>query len=307
MMTAIEMTTAIDRCAVRRARHELCQAWRSTLIAKGAIEVTTPILNAYPDIAPVRQFTTTHPTSGRSACLRIAPTEHLKRLLADGEERVFEFSQNFRDDLGDATHLPEFMSLEFMAAGSTCAEMEALATELIGVALAALLPISSSAAPPWARAFMEEGRVRRVSISTLLSERAEQIPVDELDKIVESRAAAVGGVVFMGDFPQALGGPALAHAGLPGFKQRTELFVDGLEIANMSSTLTDSALLRDWHRAGIERKAALGIQPNQPDTDLLQAADQGIPESAVIGIGIERMLQASLGLENISQGSTNQY
>lgn len=299
------MPESIDRRILRRARHELCQAWRSTLIMNGAIEVTTPILNTYPDIAPVRQFTTSHPTTGTSACLRIAPTEHLKRLLADGESRVFEFAQNFRDDPRDATHLPEFMSLEYMATEDSCSSMEELAVELLAVAVAALERVSPSPAP-WALDF-HANRVQRVSIATLLTDRYDQLSVDELDQLVGDHAAALGGVVLMGDFPEPLGGPAVGHAELPGFKNRTEMFVNGLEIANMSSTLTDTTLLMAWHLAGLERKDALGIHPNERDIALIAAAERGIPNSAVIGIGVERVLQAYFGLENMSREFYNGY
>lgn len=299
------MPTSIDRRILRRARHELCQAWRSTLVAKGAIEVTTPILNSYPDIAPVRQFRTSHPTTGTSACLRIAPTEHLKRLLADGESRVFEFAQNFRDDPRDATHLPEFMSLEYMAADDSCSSMEELAIELLLSAVTALEPVVPSAAP-WALGFRAT-QVQRVSISNLLTAPDDQRSVEQLDQLVGDHAAALGGVVLMGDFPESLGGPAVGHGELPGFKQRTEMFVNGLEVANMSSTLTDPTLLKAWHHAGLKLKDALGIQPNEQDIALIAAAERGIPNSAVIGVGIERVLQAYFGLENISQEFYNGY
>ncbi len=296
----------IDRRTLRRARHQLCQAWRSVLVAKGALEVATPILHAYPDIAPVRQFMTMHPTSSERFFLRIAPTEKLKALLADGEEQVFEFARNFRDDPRDCTHLPEFTSLEYMAVGATCEDMEELAVELCKAAVYALGSLSQAPAPAWARA-VARGEVTRVPIVTQIhawnSAASASSTEDEhalLDRMISAHAASTGGVVLMSGFPEWLGGPAASYADLPGFKQRTEMFVNGLEIANMSSTLTDAALLGAWHDAGLTLKRKLGIEPNERDIALFDAVQRGIPPSAVIGIGVERVLQAYFNLENIA-------
>lgn len=68
----------------------------------------------------------------------------------------------------------------------------------------------------------------------------------------------------------------------------------------MSSTLTDPELLATWHEAALAHKAVLGVAPNERDAWLFDAAARGIPESAVIGLGIERFLQAYFGLENMS-------
>lgn len=289
----------IDRRTLRRARHVLCQAWRAHLINARAIEVTTPVLHSYPDIAPVRQFMTTHPTTGDRAYLRIAPTEHLKRLLADGEERVFEFAPNFRNEVLDSTHLAEFMSLEYMAVDATCADMETMAIELCRAGTAALADLTPSEPPKWVRQ-VDEGRCARISIADLPGTGWDGMDVDAVDRAVSEHAQVTGGLVLMGDFPEELGGPASAHPDRPGFKQRTEIYVDGLEIANMSSTLTDSELLGAWHDAGLGRKAALGIEPNERDLALFEAVTRGIPTSAVIGMGIERFLQAYFGLEDMS-------
>ena len=298
--------STVDRRTLRRARHALGQTWRTHLIRAGAIEVTTPVLHRYPDIAPIRQFVTTHPTTGEQACLRIAPTEHLKRLLADGEQQIFEFASNFRDDIRDCTHLSEFMSLEYMVVNGTCSGMENLAIELCSAATAALAELASDGPPAWADA-LAAGTFTRISIADLPSIDVDQLNLDAIDRAVTEHARVTGGVVLMGDFPRALGGPAASHADKPGFKQRTELYIDGLEIANMSSTLTDPISLRAWHDAGLRHKAELSIYPNERDIALFEAVTRGIPPSAVIGLGVERFLQAYFSLENMSQEFYNGY
>ncbi len=87
---------------------------RYMLIEQNYVEVRTPIMYSYPDIAPIEQFYSYFPTQKEKLYMRIAPTECLKRLIFEGMDSIFEFSVNFRPDEIDASHLPEFVSLEIM-------------------------------------------------------------------------------------------------------------------------------------------------------------------------------------------------
>lgn len=308
-----------------RVRNNLCQKWREYLLDSYAVEVATPILHTRPDIAPVHQFTTVHPTTEELRYLRIAPTEHLKRLLAAGEERVFEFSTNFRDDLPDETHLPEFTSLEVMARDTSCADMEQVAIDLCALAVDVVRRAEvATGLPLWVQQWGEREVVRieladelferygvqptwleqRAMVARLLGDLGQ--PVDPetmlprlLDQLVTAIAQRHSGVVLISGFPEQLGGPAAPHERHYGFKQRAELFINGLEVANMSSNLTDGHALRRWHEHGVRIKNDLGITANCFDDELLQELDGSLPRSAVIGIGVERMLQATLNLPDI--------
>lgn len=308
-----------------RVRNDLCQKWREFLLDGYAVEVKTPILHPRPDIAPVHQFVTTHPTTERRAYLRIAPTEYLKRLIAAGEERVFEFATNFRDDVPDKTHLPEFTSLEVMAKNATCADMERCATDLCELAVEVVRRYHpTDAQPMWVQQW-EERRVRRLELADelqgrfgvtsawleqppklvqLLADLGEPAEPDIslstlMDRLVTALAHRTSGAVLICGFPDYLGGPAAPHARRLGFKQRSELFVDGLEVANMSTNLTDGRALRQWHKRGVQLKTELGITTNSLDEELLAALDDSLPPSAVLGIGVERTLQAALNLPDI--------
>jgi lysyl-tRNA synthetase class II len=315
--------TTFAPIALTRVRNDLCQKWREYLLDGYAVEVATPILHARPDIAPVRQFTTIHPTTGEITYLRIAPTEYLKRLLAAGQDRVFEFSTNFRDDVPDETHLPEFTSLEVMTLDTTCADMEHAAIDLCALAVEVALR-SNAALPKWVQEW-EHRQVRRIELADELNERfgvtatrLEQPAMlanllDDLgeavdptvtlpallDQLVTAIAQRQNGAVLICGFPEKLGGPAAPHLARFGFKQRSELFIDGLEVANMSTNLTESQVLRQWHENGVQLKTELGITTNDMDHDLLAALDGNLPPSAVLGIGVERMLQAALNLPDI--------
>jgi lysyl-tRNA synthetase class II len=315
--------TTFAPIALTRVRNDFCQKWREYLLDGYAVEVATPILHARPDIAPVRQFTTMHPTTGELAYLRIAPTEYLKRLLAAGQDRVFEFSTNFRDDVPDETHLPEFTSLEVMALDTTCADMEHAAIDLCALAVE-VAQRSNAVLPKWVKEW-ENHHVQRIELADELSERfgvtatwleqpamlasllgdlgeaadpSATLPA-LLDQLVTAIAQRQSGAVLICGFPEQLGGPAAPHLARFGFKQRSELFIDGLEVANMSTNLTDSQALRQWHENGVQLKTKLGITTNDMDHDLLAALDGNLPPSAVLGIGVERMLQAALNLPDI--------
>ncbi len=317
--------TTFAPMALTRVRNDLCQKWREYLLDGCAVEVATPILHVWPDIAPVRQFTTMHPTTGEPAYLRIAPTEYLKRLLAAGQDRVFEFSTNFRDDVPDETHLPEFTSLEVMARDATCADMEHTTIDLCGLAVEVVQRASApTALPRWVQQW-EQRQAERIDLANELSERfgvssrcLEQPAVLThilgdlgeaadpsaalpalLDQLVTAIARSRNGAVLICGFPERLGGPAAPHPTHFGFKQRSEFFIDGLEIANMSSNLTDGRALKRWHENGVQVKTELGIATNYMDDDLLAALDGNLPPSAVLGIGIERTLQAALHLPDI--------
>lgn len=317
--------TTFAPLTLTRVRNDLCQKWREYLLDGYAVEVVTQILHPRPDIAPVRQFTTSHPTTGELVYLRIAPTEYLKRLVASGHERVFEFSTNFRDDVPDETHLPEFTSLEVMASGTTCADMEHVAVDLcthaVEVARRANAPTTL---PLWVHRW-DDQQVTRIELTDamnghfgigptwleqpamlvrLLADLGEEadpaasVP-SLLDQLVSAIAQRHSGAVLICGFPESLGGPAAPHPSHYGYKQRSELFIDGLEVANMSSNLVDGQALRQWHMSAVQMKTDLGIATNDLDDDLLSALDGNLAPSAVLGIGVERILQTALNLPDI--------
>jgi lysyl-tRNA synthetase class II len=319
MAAASGMSSTLPATLIVEAREAMCAALRERLRGHGAREVATPVLGEFSDIAPVSQFVASHPRLGR-ACLRIAPTEHLKRLLVAGLPAVFELSVNFRGDWPDATHLTEFTSLEAMFSQAGCAEMRRLTRELVEVAAAAVEPYrvapSVLAAPlewralPLAEALQDAQGIDRDEMHVparvlelhrrLLPNRPRRDVAGAMEDIVESLVGDMPGAVFITDFPVYLGGPARACPHDPRFKERSELFVGGVELANMSSSLTDFEALADWHRRGVALKEGLGIEPNAVDAPLL-ADLRRLPPSAVTGIGVERLLAMALGVADIRQ------
>ncbi len=105
---------------------------------------------------------------------------------------------------------------------------------------------------------------------------------------------------FLTEFPNSLGGPAKPINGRPQLKQRCEAFIGGLEIANMSSHLNDMVQLRDWHNQTLAQKQS--IMPNAAaviDESLFDFLGRGFPDSAIVGIGIDRLSMLATNSESI--------
>jgi lysyl-tRNA synthetase class 2 len=259
------------------------------------------------------QFRAAHPAFEGEWLLRIAPTESLKRLVALGLPAVFELSVNFRGDAADPTHLPEFASLEVMQIGADCAAMRALTVELLRTAFEAVrLHAECYVEVPDVREITVDELLTATNLSTSVARDDHGRLVDAstgrpltsgaLDGLVGEAVTAHPGLICVTEFPWTLGGPAALCSHDPMVKERCELFLDGVEMANMSSTLTDPAALRRWHEDGVAAKTALGIFPNRLDERLLEDLAR-LPASAVTGIGIERVLTYALGLDDIRKVS----
>lgn len=291
----------------------MLRALRGDLARRNFVEVSTPALCSTPDVATMAQFRAEHPALSESWLLRIAPTENLKRLIALGLPTIFEVSTNFRGDPPDNTHLSEFTALEVMCAHANCREMQGLTVDLLRVALEAVAPFSTSP--------VRLGSVREVRTAALLEGDDLSVRVsrdddgalrdagtghlltpEQIDALVSEGVAHLPGPVFVTEFPWTLGGPATPCTHDGSVKERAELFVDGVEIANMSSTLFEPSRLRLWHEEGVVAKAKLGIEPNYLDEGLLKALAD-LPPSAVTGFGVERVLALGLGLPDIRQVS----
>jgi lysyl-tRNA synthetase class 2 len=322
-------TNGLSVSAILTARSLMCDALRRKLFEDGGIEVATPILHAYPDIAPVYQFVTQHPLSKDTSCLRIAPTEFLKRLLVEGVQCVFEFATNFRSDLPDTTHMPEFTSLEAMLCNRCCRDMQQLVQELCRQAIRVVTGntrLPRFQPPGTEKTYDLDVEWPVVSLRHFLytdygfdpddlfkPERVielyrdlidNSVSVDytsALDAIVEFIATSFDSPVFIAEYPYYLGGPAAPCKDDPRFKERTELFIGTLELANMSSNLIESEALKAWHETTMQIKNAAGISPNRLDIPLLEAVSRGLPLSAVFGIGIDRLLMVSLGVRDIQK------
>ena len=302
-------------------RASATSAIRRSFEQRGAVEVRTPVFSTCPDLAPIPQFVCQHPFSGAAYCLRIAPEEHLTRLIGLGVPAVYEIATNFRCETVDASHLIEFESIEALFSGTSLNEM----MNLMEAACRAVADAGTSATgitewklpketfpriqvPDWVESELgmspclltSNAGLREIATRTDCSNGPNQSMAQIMDDIIGAVARRMGGPVFVGIFPAFLGGPAAREPDRPEFISRYELYFDGLELGSAAQQLRD---VNDWrarYEHNMEMKRGRGIEPNFLNEELLTNIS-ALPDFAGLGLGFERLLALGLGLDDIRQ------
>jgi lysyl-tRNA synthetase class 2 len=300
-------------------RAKVISAIRRWLDAEGFIEVETPVLQPLYGGAAARPFTTHHNALDRTLYLRIATELYLKRLIVGGLERVYEIGKNFRNEGLSPKHNPEFTMLEFYEAYADYLDMAERAERLVayaGEAIAYEGPYDFS--PPWRRETLAGAVLDRTGVDILAARdrdalaaamRAQglAVPADDtwpqlVDELVSKHVEpTLIQPTFLLDYPVELSPLAKRHRSQPGLVERFEAFVGGMEIANAFTELNDP----DEQRRRFEQQRALasaGDEEAQPyDEAFVEALEQGMPPTAGIGIGIDRLVMAMTGQRSIRE------
>jgi lysyl-tRNA synthetase, class II len=307
---------------ILRAREAGLRAIRRVLSDAGALEVVTPIASTFPDLAPVRQLTARHPTNSAVFVLRIAPEEHLTRLIARGIPAVFEIATNFRAEVLDATHLIEFQSVEAIFAHGTPMTMRALAEEIcrsledevrsaVAVQGPRWCPLESFEVvhlPAWVHAKTGNPPDDIHSIDGLrcILARLDRTPsVDDVrrdslaDQVIGAVASHFTYPVFITSLPDYLGGPARPCPIHPGFLDRSELYVGGLELGSLADQVTELSVLRERYALNHSLRSERGIEPNVIHEPCLEDYALGLPPYCGLGLGIDRLLMLSLRADDV--------
>ncbi|MDA8163622.1 MAG: EF-P lysine aminoacylase EpmA [Desulfobacteraceae bacterium] len=284
-----------------RQRARLIQALRRFFIERGYLEVDTPV--RVPAPAPEAYII---PEPSGDWFLQTSPELCMKRLLAGGAERIFQICKCFRQAERGSRHLPEFTMLEWYRAGigyrelmPECEELFlALARELTGGDRLETSSGPVSLAAPWERLTVAEAFARHAPLSAeaaLAAGRFDELLVTQ----VEPRLG-LGRPTFLHDYPAALGALARLRPDDPAVAERFEIYVDGLELANGFSELTDPAEQRRRFAAERQRIEADGRRPG-PLPDKFLAALAAMPEAAGIALGVDRLLMLLAGAESIER------
>lgn len=305
-----------------QARARLMARIRQLLDDRGFIEIDTPVLYPYPEIAPMEQFKVLDPTSNRSYYLRVCPTEHLKRLMVAGFEKVYEFSRNFRPGNRSPKHSAEFTSLECSQLSVNYHSMMELTESIVSRVIseikeAAWVEFNGAkfdVSPPWQKVTVRDAIWEAARVDVLAVESLEELrrnvnqydlvdiqSIDQaIDRLVEVAVLpTLSRPTFLTEYPYELGGPAQPLRTNAKVKERCEAFIGTLEIANMSTHLNDLQKLREWHERTLEIKRSLGIGDAALDEPLFESLSYGLPESAVVGIGIDRLTMLATGASSI--------
>jgi lysyl-tRNA synthetase class 2 len=297
---------------------------RRFLEERGFLEVETPIFHPIPGGAHARPFVTHHNALDMDLYLRIAPELYLKRLVVGGFERVFELARVFRNEGLSPRHNPEFTMLELYQAYADYRDLMELMEELVAHLARALCGTTElvyagrplDLTPPWRRATMFELIKEHAGLEVDLG-----TPVDELRRIAgehgipveaswgpgklileiyeKTTESELWGPVFVCDYPKEVSPLARDHRDKPGLVERFEPIVAGRELGNAFSELIDPDEQRARFEDQARQKAAGDDEAMIVDEDYLRALEYGLPPTAGLGIGIDRLAMLLTGAEAI--------
>jgi len=298
-------------------------AIRAFLNERGGLEVDTPVLQQIPGGATARPFITHHNALDIPLYMRIANELYLKRLIVGGFEWVYEFSRNFRNEGMDRTHNPEFTILEFyvaykdylwmMETTEQLLEQTAMATNGSTSVLVGDKEINFKA--PYARVPIFEAIKTHTGydVSNMDEEglrevcKALHIPVDNsmgkgklIDEIFVIKCEHTYiQPTFITDYPVEMSPLTKKHRSKEGLVERFELMINGKEIANAYSELNDPIDQRNRFEEQVKLQERGDDEAMFIDYDFLRALEYGMPPTAGIGIGIERLAMLLTGQVSI--------
>ena len=289
------------------------------------IEVETPVLNSAASGASARPFITHHNTLDIDMYLRIATELHLKRCIVGGLERVYEIGRLFRNEGMDATHNPEFTTIEIYQAYTDYHGMMELCEDLFsrccmlvnGTTKIKYGEYDIDLTPPFARLSMNDA-VKKYANADFLGcatdeearELAKKIklPFDDktatkgkllalaFDEFVEDKLIQP---TFIIDYPVENSPLSKRKKGVSGITERFELFIAGHEYANAFSELNDPIDQRGRFVQQAMERAKGDDEAMMIDEDFCQALEYGMPPTGGIGIGIDRMVMLLTGETSI--------
>jgi len=298
-----------------RRRSRIVAEMRAWLLARGYLEVETPMLHTIPGGASAKPFVTHHNALDMDLYLRIAPELHLKRLVVGGlSDKVFEINRCFRNEGLSPRHNPEFTSLELYEAYADYSAMMSLTEQIVAhvaekAAGGLKLSYGGTAidlAPPWPRRGMAELVQEATGVDFLALDEAEakqalgKLHIEETGignwgQALEAAFAAkvedrLIQPVHVTGFPRDISPLAKAGRDDPRLVERFETYVYGWEIANAFSELNDPLDQRARFEAQMLARAAGDEEAQRLDEDYLLALEYGLPPCGGLGIGIDRLV-----------------
>lgn len=295
-------------------RSRIISTMRSILDEAGCLEVETPVLQPQYGGASARPFVTHHNTLDIPLYLRIAVELYLKRLIVGGFNGVYEISKNFRNEGMDKTHNPEFTLMEVYVCYKDYEWMmnfvenmiSKIAQKVFGTMEFQFGEHKINFTPPWKRVSMVDAIKEKTGIDVLTAS------FEDLKAAAKKYGADVAGgessgklidlifevtvqeeliqPTFVYEYPIETSPLAKKHRTKPGMVERFEGFVAGKEVCNAFSELNDPIDQRERFEEQVKAREKGDDEAQQMDEDFLRALEYGMPPTAGLGIGIDRLV-----------------
>jgi len=298
-----------------KVRSQAVTAIRQFLNQRGFIEVETPVLQPSAGGALARPFTTHHHTLDQDFYLRIALELHLKRLIVGGLDKVYEIGRIFRNEGVSTQHNPEFTMLETYEAYADYRDVMAMVEEMVswvsqqalGTAEAKYGNDTINFKPPWRRITLRDAVKEYSSIDFIkyptangLRERMRSLEVEVdpkknwaklVDELIKTfvRPKLIQ-PTFLFDYPVSMSPLAKTKPGEERVVERFQAFAGGMEIANAYTELNDPIEQRKRFTEQLKERQGEDEERWTIDEDFLQALEYGMPPTAGLGVGIDRLV-----------------
>lgn len=305
------VNTQIKDVFIKRAK--IISTMRRFFDEQGYLEVETPILQPQYGGAFARPFITHHNTLDVQMYMRIANELYLKRLIVGGFDGVYEFSKDFRNEGMDRTHNPEFTMLEIYVAYKDYIWMMEMVEQMISLVAMAIngsmkVKLGENEidfTPPWTRLTMFDA-IEKYTGKKLRGKNGQELRAIAKELHIEVPAGeGVGTIIdeifsekvehhliqptFITDYSVEMSPLAKKHRSEEGLVERFEAIVNGQEICNAFSELNDPLDQRARFEEQLKMKAAGQAEVQPLDEDFLRALEYGMPPTAGLGIGIDRL------------------
>jgi len=301
---------------VFETRSRIVSYLRSFLDTRGFLEVETPMLHPIPGGAAAKPFKTHHNALDIDMYLRIAPELYLKRLTVGGFERVYEINRNFRNEGVSTQHNPEFTMLELYQAYADYHDLmemietlfQGLADTLLGTRSLVYQGTTFDLSKRFARLTIEQillannpeldptmlrdvaylrGVCDRLHIGYKAGDGAGKLQIEIFEKTGEHTLIQP---TFAYAYPAEVSPLSRRNDQDPFITDRWEFFVGGRELANGFSELNDAEDQAQRFKDQVERKDAGDEEAMYYDADYVRALEYGMPPTAGLGLGVDRMV-----------------
>ena len=312
----VDLIVNDDARQVFRSRSRIVQFLRSFLEALDFMEVETPMMQVIPGGAVARPFVTHHNALDMDMYLRIAPELYLKRLVVGGFERVYELNRNFRNEGLSTQHNPEFTMLELYQAYADYRDLmdmverifQGVADTIVGSRQVEYQGESFDFGATFRRVTVEDlvlqhtpgidrARIRdlaylrevcgRLGIAVKAVDGAGKLQIEIFENTGENELRQP---TFVTAYPAEVSPLARRNDHDPFITDRFEFFVGGRELANGFSELNDPDDQAARFREQVARKSSGDEEAMFYDADYVRALEYGLPPTAGLGIGVDRMV-----------------